>query len=122
MKIRYALATAVALTSLLFAQANITGQWTATFDTEVGQQSYTFDFVVKGTTLTGTLKGNLLGESKIADGKVEGQKITFTENASFMEMPLRITYVGELTSAGEIKFTRNVADLANEQLVAKRVK
>jgi hypothetical protein len=39
-----------------------------------------------------------------------------------MEMPLRITYSGAMTSADEIKFTRNVADIANEELVAKRVK
>jgi hypothetical protein len=37
-------------------------------------------------------------------------------------MPLRISYTGTMTSADEIAFTRNVADLAMEELVAKRVK
>src|SRR5687767_13479887 len=40
---------------------------------EVGEQQYTFEFTVKGTTLTGTAKSNLLGENTISDGKVDGQ-------------------------------------------------
>ncbi len=63
--------------------ADVTGKWTATFNTEIGEQSYTYDFVVKGTVLTGTAKGNLTGESKISDGKVEGDKISFVENVDF---------------------------------------
>ena len=102
--------------------ADVTGKWTATFNTELGEQSYTYDFVVKGTVLTGTAKGNLTGESKISDGKVEGDKISFVENVDFQGMPLRIAYTGQMTSVDEIKMTRNVADIAMEQLVAKRAK
>jgi hypothetical protein len=102
--------------------ADVSGKWTTTFTTEIGEQSYTFDFVVKGTVLTGTTKGNLTGESKIADGKVDGDKISFVENVDFQGMPLKIVYTGQMTSADEIKMTRNVADIAMEQLVAKRVK
>ena len=102
--------------------ADVTGKWTATFNTELGEQSYTYDFVVKGTVLTGTAKGNLTGESKISDGKVDGDKISFVENLDFQGMPLKITYTGQMTSADEIKMTRNVADIAMEQLVAKRAK
>lgn len=102
--------------------ADPTGRWTSTFTTDIGEQQYTFEFVVKGSTLTGTAKGSLTGETKIADGKVEGDTITFVENTSFMEMPLKITYSGTMTSADEIQFTRNVADIANEKLVAKRAK
>jgi hypothetical protein len=102
--------------------ADPSGRWSSTFTTDIGEQSYTFEFTVKGSALTGTAKGSLTGETKISDGKVDGDKITFVENASFMEMPLRITYSGTMTSADEIQFTRNVADIANEKLVAKRVK
>ena len=35
--------------------ADITGTWKASFDTQIGQQNYTFEFVVKGTTLTGKI-------------------------------------------------------------------
>ena len=102
--------------------ADVSGKWTSTFNTEIGEQSYTYDFVVKGTVLTGTAKGNMTGESKISDGKVDGDKISFVENVDFQGMPLKITYTGQMTSADEIKMTRNVADIAMEQLVAKRAK
>jgi hypothetical protein len=37
-------------------------------------------------------------------------------------MEVRITYTGQVASADEIKFTRQVAEFATEELVAKRVK
>jgi len=102
--------------------ADVTGTWSATFDSQVGQQQYTYQFTVQGSELTGTAKGSLTGEAKIADGKVDGQKISFVENTSFMEVPLRIEYSGTMTSADEIKLSRKVGDVGTEELVAKRVK
>ena len=115
-------AAVLMVVALPLRAADVSGKWTATFNTEIGEQSYTYDFVVKGTLLTGTAKGNMTGESKISDGKVDGDKISFVENLDFQGMPLKITYTGQMTSADEIKMTRNVADLAMESLVAKRVK
>ena len=115
-----ALLVVLALTGVRAADPS--GRWTATFATEVGEQQYTYEFVVKGTTLTGTAKGNLTGESQIAEGKIDGDKISFVENSSFMEMPLRFVYSGTMTSADEIAFTRILMDFAPEKLVAKRVK
>jgi len=121
---RITLTSVVAIVALaaLVRAADPSGRWTATFTTEVGEQQYTFEFKVKGSTLTGTAKSNLIGESELLEGKVDGDKISFVENADFQGMPLKITYSGTMTSADEIAFTRNVADLANEKLVAKRVK
>jgi hypothetical protein len=121
---RITLTSVVAILALaaLVRAADPSGRWTATFTTEVGEQQYTFEFKVKGSALTGTAKSNLLGESELQEGKVDGDKISFVENANFQGMPLKITYSGTMTSADEIAFTRNVADLANEKLVAKRVK
>jgi hypothetical protein len=115
-----ALLVVLALASVRAADPS--GRWTATFATEVGEQQYTYEFVVTGTTLTGTTKGNLTGESEIAEGKIDGDTITFVENSSFMEMPLRFVYSGTMTSADEIEFTRTLMDFAPEKLVAKRVK
>jgi hypothetical protein len=100
---------------------DITGRWTASFDTQIGVQNYTYDFVVKETTLTGKAKSDL-GESDILEGKVEGDKISFVEILKFQGMDIRIQYTGTVASPDEIKFTRQVADFATEQLVAKRVK
>jgi hypothetical protein len=117
------IAAVLAIISLAAVRAaDVTGRWSATFNTDIGEQQYTFEFAVKGSVLTGTIKGNLTGESPVTDGKVEGETITFVENTSFMEMPLRIAYTGRMTSADQIDFTRNVADVATEKLVAKRVK
>jgi hypothetical protein len=113
---------ALLLLAVLVRAADPSGRWTATFTTEVGEQQYTFEFKVKGSTLTGTAKSNMLGESELQEGKVDGDTITFVENANFQGMPLKITYSGTMTSADEIAFTRNVADIANEKLVAKRAK
>ena len=111
----------VAFVPLAAAAADVTGTWKASFETQVGQQNYTFEFTVKGTTLTGRAKSDN-GEVEIVEGKVDGNTVTFVENLNFQDMPLRITYKGTMTSADEIAFTRNVADLAMEELVAKRVK
>ncbi len=112
----------VALLSLAAsaAAADITGKWTASFDTQIGVQNYTYDFVVKDGELTGTAKSDN-GESPLSEGKVEGDKVTFVEILSFQGMDIRITYTGEV-SGDEIKFTRQVADFATETLVAKRAR
>ena len=101
--------------------ADITGKWTASFDTQIGQQDYTYDFVVKDATLTGKFKSNL-AEGELLEGKVDGDKVTFVEILKFEGNEVRITYTGKIVSADEIQFTRQVADFATEQLVAKRAK
>ena len=121
-RVAWSAAVAVAISVVLVQAADPSGRWAATFNTDVGEQQYTYEFVVKGTTLTGKIKGSLTGESEVQEGKIDGEKITFVESVSFMEMPLRIVYSGVMTSADEIRFTRNVADFANEELTAKRVK
>ena len=112
---------------LLFAVANvfaadITGTWKASFDTQIGQQNYTYEFVVKGTTLTGKIQSEMGGTTDLQQGKVEGDKVSFVEVFKFEGNEIQITYSGQITSDDEIKFTRKVADFATEELVAKRVK
>ena len=104
------------------AQApDITGKWSASFETQIGTQNYTYDFVVKDSVLTGHAKSNL-GEGDLSEGKVNGDTVTFTENLKMEGMDLRIDYKVKIVSADEIKFTRQVGDIATEELVAKRVK
>ena len=40
------------------ADVDITGTWTASFDTQIGKQDYTYEFVVKDSVLTGEAKSN----------------------------------------------------------------
>jgi len=107
------------MAGVLFA-ADVTGTWTASFDTQVGVQNYTYTFKADGGKLTGTAKSQN-GETQIQEGSVKGDEISFVENLNFQGMPLRIEYKGKL-SGDEIKFSRKVADVATEELVAKRAK
>ena len=122
MKLRIATAVLVLVLSLaLSARAtDITGQWTATFNTQVGEQHYTYTFKVDGEKLTGTAKSDN-GTVAIENGTVKGDDVSFVENLDYQGQKLAISYTGKI-SGDEIKFTRDVAGAAKEDLVAKRVK
>jgi hypothetical protein len=100
--------------------ADVTGTWTASFETQVGVQNYTYTFKVDGGKLTGTAKSNL-GEGSITGGTVNGDDISFTENLDYQGMQLQIAYKGKI-SGDEIKFSRTVVEGINEDFVAKRAK
>src|SRR6516164_4427810 len=100
--------------------ADVTGTWTASFDTQIGVQNYTYTFKVQGNKLNGTAKSDN-GTSQITEGTVNGDDVSFVENLDFQGMQLRIVYKGKV-SGDEIKFTSNVAEIADEPFVAKRSK
>ena len=117
------MAVVIAVTwSVGLRAADPSGRWSATFMTQVGEQVYTYEFIVKGTTLTGTAKGSLTGEGKISDGKIDGDTITFVENTTYMGMPLAFSYTGKMTSADQIELARTLMDFEAEKATAKRVK
>jgi len=89
-------------------------------DLAPGRPYLPFDARVAGK-LTGKATSTN-GESALQEGKVTADTVTFVENLSFQGMEIRITYTGKIVSNDEIKFTRNVADFATEELVAKRAK
>ena len=102
--------------------ADVTGTWTASFQTQVGTQNYTYTFKVDGGKLTGTAKSSLSeSASAITGGMVSGDEISFVENLDYQGMPFQIAYKGKI-SGDEIKFTRTVTEGITEDLVAKRVK
>jgi hypothetical protein len=109
-----------AVTGLAHA-ADVDGTWTASFDTQVGNQTYTYTFKAEGTTLTGTAKGNLITDSVLSEGKVDGNKISFVEKGSFMGMPLTFNYTGEV-AGDELKLKRELMGFPPEEFVAKRSK
>jgi len=120
LKFRAVLFVAVlALVATAFA-ADVDGTWTATFDTQIGEQHYTYTFKADGEKLTGTAK-NDMGERPIEDGVIKGKDISFTENLDFQGQKLTIKYTGKL-NGDEIKFTRQVGTFATEELIAKRKK
>ena len=58
--------------------ADITGTWKASFETQIGQQNYTYQFVVKGTTLTGKIQSDMGGTSEVLQGKVTRRQVQAT--------------------------------------------
>jgi len=103
--------------------ADITGKWTAEFDSEVGLQKYVFEFKAEGSTLTGMAISNIDGaeaKTPITEGKIDGDKISFVENLNYQGMELRIAYEGTI-SGDEIQLAR-IEGAGGEKFVAKRAK
>ena len=115
-----ALAIFCVVTGLAYA-ADVSGTWTASFDTQVGKQTYTYTLKVDGAALTGTAKSNMLGDATLSDGKVDGNKISFVEKGNYQGMPLQFNYTGEL-AGDEIHFKRELMGFPAEEFVAKRSK
>ncbi len=120
MKIAAVVLVLFAGTLALAATPDITGKWTASFETQIGKLDYTYNFKVEGEKLTGTA-ANQFGESKIEDGTVKADQVSFTETIDFQGQKITIKYTGKI-EGDTIKFTRQVAEFATEELVAKRAK
>lgn len=114
----FGLVTAAALA----AQASgFDGTWTTSFDSQVGVQRYTYTFKVDGDKVTGRARSDN-GDYEIANGKVEGEKISFVENMDYQGMALAISYEGRLVAPDQIQFKRDVGGMGGEEFVAKREK
>ncbi len=104
--------------------ADVTGTWKSEFDSQIGTQKYTFTFKQDGTNLTGKASSIITDQQRevdLKDGKVDAETISFVEMFKFQDNDIRITYTGKLTTnLNEINFTREVGDLAKEEIVAKR--
>ncbi len=111
-------ALALALITAVAWAAGATGKWTATFNTQVGEQKYTWDLTASGSKLTGKYISTN-GNGEIVDGRIEGDDLSWVEMLKFQDMDLRIVYKAKL-SGDELKISRNVADIATEEGVAKR--
>jgi hypothetical protein len=92
-----------AMSAFVALAADITGNWKATADGPNGAMERTFTFKQDGAKLTGETVSSMLGKSTISDGKVEGDTVSFTINATFGDQAMKITYTGKI-NGNEIKF------------------
>jgi hypothetical protein len=93
------------LLSLTALAADIGGKWTAQVPGRNGQtREQTFNFKVDGSTLTGTVSGRM-GDMPIADGKIDGDQVSFTQTMEFNGNAMKFVYKGTV-SGDEIKFSR----------------
>jgi enterochelin esterase-like enzyme len=103
--------------------ADVSGQWRAEFDTQIGVQKYLFTFQTEGDKLTGKATAEVDGrqrEAELKEGKISGDQLSFIELLNFQGNEIRIRYTGK-AGTNEIAFTRAVGEFAKEEFKAKRV-
>ncbi len=113
---------ALAVASLSAFGADITGAWKAEFNTQRGLQKYTFTLKQDGAKVTGKASVEREGEKReaeLAEGKVEGDTVTFVEPLKIQDNEIKITYTGKI-SGNEIKFKRQVGEFGSAEATAKR--
>ncbi len=95
------LALLIALTALA---ADVTGTWKATAEGPNGTMERTFVLKADGDRLTGETTSSIFGKSVIADGKVNGNDLSFTITVKFQDNEMKLNYKGK-ANGNEIRFT-----------------
>jgi hypothetical protein len=109
------------LLALTAMAADVSGKWTAQVPGRGGQtRDATFNLKADGNTLTGTVTGPR-GDTDIAEGKVDGDQISFTQTMEFNGNTIKFMYKGTV-SGDAIKFTRtrDGGDAPPQEFTAKR--
>jgi hypothetical protein len=113
----------VACFSLL--AADVTGKWVAEMPGRDGGPPRQTTFMLKadGAKLTGTVTGGGRGgaaptPAEISEGKIDGDKVSFTVKRETPNGPMEIKYAGTV-SGDELKLKFNMMDQERE-LTAKR--
>jgi hypothetical protein len=115
MKFR-ALAIGILLAASSFA-ADVDGKWTGNMSTPNGDVPVNLTLKADGNKVTGTTSGPA-GDIKISDGKMDGDKVTFTVTFDFNGMPLTLNYTGTVTK-DQIKFVIDVFGMPLDLLVKR---
>lgn len=101
------------LSAAAFGAEQASGTWKATLDTPQGSQENTFVLKEDGGKVTGTISGGMLGSVQISDGKLDGDKISFSITTDFGTITYKGTIKGDdmnLTlTVGDGQFTLAVA-------------
>jgi ABC-type amino acid transport substrate-binding protein len=122
MKFRLTLVTALLAVGAFAADA--TGKWSWEAPGRGGNpgRTQTMTLKVDGATLTGEMQGPQ-GGTPITDGKVDGDKISFTVVREFQGNSMKMNYTG--TVAGDemkLKVVTEGADRPPREFTAKREK
>lgn len=112
-----AFTSAVALaSSVLFAQANVAGNWTLDVDSPQGATKVNLVLAVEGEGVTGTIASDM-GESKFT-GTVKEGTVTFTFDMAGPQGPLTITTRAAVTGdemKGEMDYGMGVAPFVGKR-------
>ena len=115
-------AVLIALLATAALAADVSGKWKAEFKTPDGQTFETnFDFQVSGGSLNGTVSSQM-GESKISEGTVNGDEISFVVVRKREDNEFKMNYKGKV-SGDEMKLTISIAQMDRTfEMTATRVK
>jgi hypothetical protein len=80
--------------------ASIDGEWSGSLDTPNGPVQISYSFKSDGVTLTGTTTGPDGAKIAIKDGKVDGDKISFSVDFDLGGTPTTFKYTGVVSAAG----------------------
>ena len=115
------LATMTLALSLLAVPAfahDADGKWEGMIDTPMGAIPVGFTFKTDGAAVTGTSLGPDGAAIAIKNGKVDGNKITFSVDIDFGGMAITLNYVGT-SSPDKIAFTGDFMGMPFEYTVKK---
>jgi hypothetical protein len=95
--------TALFCLTILAAAADVNGKWTAEVPGRNGTQTNTFTFKASGATVEGSLTTQR-GDTPIAEGKLDGDTLTFTVTRTTQRGEMKSTYTGKV-KGDSIDFT-----------------
>lgn len=94
----YALALSFFLVAGFAFGADIDGKWAGQYNSGMGDpMQMDFTFKADGALLTGTAPGGEGATIPLKNGKIEGNKVSFTVETAMGEMQLKFNYKGVLT-------------------------
>lgn len=104
-------------TSSMAADANVTGEWDMTVESQAGVGTPHFSLKQDGNKVTGTYKG-MLGESPVT-GTVKGNDISLSFDVNTQGMELHVSYSGTVDGA-TMKGTVKLGDLGDGTFTGKK--
>lgn len=114
----YSVLLAFALAVVALA-ADATGKWTFETEGRAGTVTNTLTLKAAGGALTGTISGGRGGDVEISDGKIDGDKISFSVVREFRGNSITTKYTGKV-SGDEIKLTIEGPRGGPREVTAKR--
>ena len=99
------------------AAGDISGKWFAPMEGVYVEMN----FKVEGTTLTGTMDNPRSGKTKIRDGRIDGDSITFYVVRKLGQEEMKVLWQGSVVG-DEIEFTRMIGGGRGIKVIAKREK
>ena len=85
------IAVLLAATALVASAADVSGTWKGSMETPMGSMDSTFVLKADGANLTGSVQGGPGGDMKIEEGKIDGDKVSFSVS---MEFKLKMGFGG----------------------------